>query len=105
MIAEYHEATRTVRTAMQAWTPVLHQYRITRSMDTALLLYAADRTPGLTLGDFERRVGCVNSSYVLKGLVKAGVITQGPGRDERSRRLTLTDKGREVLAKLIEAAS
>jgi hypothetical protein len=102
MIAEYHEATRTVRTAMDRWAPVLRAYNITRSIDAPLLIHAA-ANGGVYASDFQQRTGCGNVSYLIAGLCKAGVLQQGPGRDLRYRKLTLTAKGREVLADL-EAA-
>ena len=105
MIAEYATATRAVRTAMDRWTPVLQRHGVTRSIDAPLLLYAAAEPSGVYAADYQQRTGCGNCSYLVKGLVAAGVIKEGPGRDARYRRLTLTAKGRAVVAELQAVAS
>lgn len=69
------------------------------------VIYFVGRHPAITVSDLLGilRITKQSLSRVLGQLVREGFITQRPGlRDRRQRLLELTDKGRELEAKLSE---
>ena len=67
------------------------------------VIYFVGRHPGITVSELLAilRITKQSLSRVLGQLVREGFITQRPGlRDRRQRLLELTDKGRELEAKL-----